>query len=205
MFLSFIKLNDFAVHNKANLQEFTMVPEAYGKITVVFVCLGNICRSYVAKPNLRGKNVERRHIDRPMAQAVFQHLVKERSLEAHFDRIESAGTGAYHVGDEPDDRTIAKCHEKNIPIDSVAQAIQPRHFDFDFLICMDKDNLRDSKAIKPQGSKAQIKLFGEYGDGRSIQDPYYGGRGGFEATYQQVKAYSEGFLNSLRLGETASS
>ena len=86
---------------------------------------------------------------------------------------------------------------------------------------MDKDNLRDSKAIKPQGSKAQspfarcfpykhaehstVKLFGEYGDGRSIQDPYYGGRGGFEATYQQVKAYSEGFLNSLRLGETASS
>lgn len=66
---------------------------------------------------------------------------------------------------------------------------------------MDTQNVRNLEALKPKGSKAKIKLFGEYGDGRPIQDPYYGGRDGFEKTYQQVMSYSEGLLDYLDLSK----
>jgi len=151
------------------------------RISVMFVCLGNICRS-------------------PMAQAVFQHLVKEKGLDAHFDKIESCGTGGYHVGEEPDDRTVAKCREKGVPINSLAQVLETRDFhEFDYLLGMDENNVRNIKYAQPKDSKATVKLFGEYGDGKSIQDPYYGGKGDFKTTYKQVLSYSEGLLKELGL------
>jgi low molecular weight phosphotyrosine protein phosphatase len=82
--------------------------------------------------------------------------------------------------------------------------VEPHHFDdFDYLIGMDSNNVRNLKSIQPRGSRAQIKLFGEYGDGKAIEDPYYGGKQGFETTYKQVLAYSEALLESLNLDKSA--
>ncbi|KAL7008505.1 Low molecular weight phosphotyrosine protein phosphatase [Cystobasidiomycetes sp. EMM_F5] len=159
-----------------------------GKTSIMFVCLGNICRS-------------------PMAQAVFEHVVKQRHLEEHFDRIESAGTGGYHVGDEPDDRTVAKCRQKAwlVPVrHDLPQVIERRHFDeFDYILGMDDNNVRNLKSMQPKNSKAKVQLFGEFGDGRIIDDPYYGGKSGFEKTYQQVAAYTDGLLDHLGFAEDA--
>lgn len=119
---------------------------------------------------------------------------------------------------------------QGIPINSLAQAVSERHFhDFDLLIGMDANNVRNLQSMKPRNGKATsacdaklfshireahdfgaersrlaVKLFGEYGDNKPIQDPYYGGRSGFETTYKQVLAYSEGLLADLGLaGEAA--
>lgn len=138
-----------------------------------------------------------------MAQAVFADMVKKRGFEEHFGRIEvggralsdtwnakpferrilvtyikSSGTGGYHIGSEPDDRTVAKCREKvslsatagkgprrvpsclqGVPIDSYAQVVESRHFDdFDYLIGMDAQNVRNLQRIKPKNCKAQSEL-----------------------------------------------
>lgn len=87
-----------------------------------------------------------------------------------------------------------------MPITSLAQVVEPRHFsEFDYLIGMDSNNVRNLQRMQPKGSDmhATIKLFGEYGDGKAIEDPYYGGKQGFETIYKQVLAYSEALLQSL--------
>ena len=87
-----------------------------------------------------------------------------------------------------------------MPINSLAQVVEAHHFEeFDYLIGMDANNVRNLKNVQPRGSRAVIKLFGEYGDGRAIEDPYYGGKQGFETTYKQVLAYSKALLDSLDL------
>ncbi|CAO3615812.1 unnamed protein product [Cunninghamella echinulata] len=125
------------------------------KISVLFVCLGNICRS-------------------PMSEAVFAHTVKANQLNYHFQKIDSAGTAGYHVGEKP--------------ILVVYPLVISRHFDeFDYILCMDESNLEDLMDKKPAGSKAVVKLFGDFdpqGD-RIIRDPYYGGIDGFEHNFQQ--------------------
>lgn len=85
----------------------------------------------------------------------------------------------------------------------MAQVVEKQHFDeFDYLIGMDSNNVRNLQRIQPKGSHARIKLFGEYGDGKAIEDPYYGGKQGFETTYNQVLAYSEALLGSLGFGKS---
>ena len=91
---------------------------------------------------------------------------------------------------------------QNVPITSLAQVVEPAHFrEFDYLIGMDENNVRTLRRMAPKGSTAQIRLFGEFGDGRPIEDPYYGGKKGFETTYEQVLEYSEGLLKELGLTE----
>ncbi|KDE03446.1 hypothetical protein MVLG_06058 [Microbotryum lychnidis-dioicae p1A1 Lamole] len=151
--------------------------------SVLFVCLGNICRS-------------------PLAEAVFAHLVQSRGLSNSFDKIDSAGTAGYHVGEEPDERSVATCKKHGVPINSLCRQLQKSDFDdFDVIVGMDTMNMTNIEKIRPKNSKAKVSLFGAYGDGKVIQDPYYGGPGGFEETYQQCLAYSEGLLADLGFGQ----
>ncbi|KAH9813252.1 phosphotyrosine protein phosphatase I superfamily [Melampsora americana] len=125
------------------------------KYKILFVCLGNICRS-------------------PMAQAVFSDLVKSNGLSSHFPRIESAGTTDLHVGEPPDERTVAVCKKNRISINSFAQHLKKQDFyDYDYILGMDRQNLKNIQSLIPSDSKAKVQLFGEFSDGRIIDDPYY--------------------------------
>lgn len=150
------------------------------QISVAFVCLGNICRS-------------------PMAEAVFKDIVKKANLSHKFSNIDSYGTANYHVNDRSDPRTIETCERHNVPIDHKGQQFRKCHFGkFDYVIGMDEMNLRNLNNIKPESSKAVVKLFGDWGTdsqfGPFVEDPYYGGDEGFEDCYKQCVHFSQEFL-----------
>ncbi|ODV59584.1 tyrosine protein phosphatase LTP1 [Ascoidea rubescens DSM 1968] len=153
------------------------------KISVAFVCLGNICRS-------------------PMAEAIFKHIVKQKGLHSHFDKIDSFGTAAYHIGELPDYRSEQTCLRHHITVDHRAQKIAPKHFEaFDFIFAMDNSNLSNLKRIQPKHSKAHLSLFGKYNEKSDqfpaiVDDPYYGGINGFEFNFQQISHFTEVFLKN---------
>ncbi|KAL1920566.1 uncharacterized protein VTP21DRAFT_943 [Calcarisporiella thermophila] len=147
------------------------------KSSVLFVCLGNICRS-------------------PMAEAVFAHIVNSNGLAEQFE-IDSAGTAGYHVGSTPDERSVATCVKHGVKVNHRARQVSKQDFDkFDYILCMDESNLRDLMDMRPKNSKAKVHLFGSYDPQgkRIIQDPYYGGMSGFEVNFQQVSRCSLAFL-----------
>ncbi|KAF3023583.1 hypothetical protein E8E14_011597 [Neopestalotiopsis sp. 37M] len=160
------------------------------KPSVLFVCLGNICRS-------------------TMAEGVFRSLVKEPPYNDLVGNIDSCGTGAYHAGDDPDDRTMSTLEKHGIT-DYVHAARKVRSSDFenfDYIFAMDRSNLSDlMRSKKPPGSKAKVMLFGEYsGSGKAevVQDPYYGGQQGFETAYTQCLRFSKNFLSELLANKEA--
>ncbi|KAK6459154.1 Ltp1 protein phosphatase [Scheffersomyces xylosifermentans] len=156
------------------------------KISVAFVCLGNICRS-------------------PMAEAVFKHKVKELGYSDYFDLIDSYGTGAYHVGESPDSRSTKTCKKHGVPVNHRAQKISHVDFQkFDYVIAMDESNKSDLLYIKPRSSTAVVELFGKWRTDSQystiVSDPYYGGINGFETNFQQLNHFSEEFLKQ-EIGE----
>ena len=149
------------------------------------ICMGNICRS-------------------PLAHGVFEHLVKEAGVSDQI-HVDSAGTHFYHVGCLPDERSIDKARDYGIDITTqrARQLTREDFTDFDYLLVMDKRNLRDASVIAPTPELAKkLTLFLDYslGDYSEIEvpDPYYGGIDGFEHVYQLVKSASEGFLDYLQ-------
>jgi protein-tyrosine phosphatase len=151
-------------------------------VRVLFVCLGNICRS-------------------PSAEGVLRHLAAQeapgRSLE-----IDSAGTAGYHIGAAPDARSQRAALGRGIDISGLrARQVTPEDFArFDFILAMDRENLRDLEAMKPKNAHARVKLFLEYAPGSSVlevPDPYYGGAEGFEQVLDLAAAASRGLLASL--------
>ncbi|MDZ4851226.1 MAG: low molecular weight protein-tyrosine-phosphatase [Pirellulaceae bacterium] len=140
-------------------------------IKVLAVCLGNICRS-------------------PAAEGVLRTVIEQKGLT---DRIvvDSAGTASYHVGRPADSRMRAAANERGYPLDSMARALSPRDLrDFDFIIAMDRDNLR---AIHQLGDTRQgcARLFSEFLGPewpRDVPDPYYGGVDGFEYVLDMLEA-----------------
>ncbi|KAK0653013.1 phosphotyrosine protein phosphatase I superfamily [Cercophora newfieldiana] len=155
------------------------------QISVLFVCLGNICRS-------------------TMAEGVFQSMAKKDPYKSLVGKVDSCGTGAYHVGEEPDDRTMSTLEEHGIKdYAHAARKVNASDFDkFDYIFAMDRSNLADLQRMQQRksGSKAKVMLFGEYsGTGKSeaISDPYYGGRQGFEKAYEQATRFSENFLREV--------
>jgi len=140
------------------------------------VCLGNICRS-------------------PMGEAVLAAAAKKRGLNFVVD---SCGTAGYHVGEDPDDRTVTTCKKHKIPISHQSRKLTSSDFtEFTHILASDESNLRDIKRVMSSNSTADIRLWGSYLDGKSIPDPWYGGLSGFESTYQQCTSLSEAFLDDL--------
>ena len=150
--------------------------------SVLFVCLGNICRS-------------------PLAEGVFRHLVRERGLEDAY-RIDSAGTGAYHVGEGPDRRSVEVARRNGIPLDGRARQVEPEDLDgWDLVVAMDRSNLRELESMaRRSGGGARLSLLRDFdpepGDGE-VPDPYYGGPGGFDDVYAMVRRSCEALLDAL--------
>ena len=151
------------------------------EISVLFVCMGNICRS-------------------PTAEGVFRHHASEAGLS---DRvfIESAGTHAYHVGEPPDRRAIAAAERRGVSLrDLRARRVSDADFDrFDYIIAMDEDNVA---RLQEQGSPehhAKVRLFLEFSSSgkQDVPDPYYGGAAGFERVLDLVEEASRGLLETL--------
>jgi protein-tyrosine phosphatase len=151
-------------------------------IDVLFVCLGNICRS-------------------PMAEAVFQHTVEEAGLADHI-RSDSAGTGDWHVGETAHPGTLSILRERRIPYSGRARQISTGDLtSFDYILAMDRSNLRNIRRMMGDTS-AEVSLFLHYAHRagtvsvEEVPDPYYDGR--FEYVYDLVQRGSEALLAHIR-------
>lgn len=154
-----------------------------GPVGVLFVCLGNICRS-------------------PTAHGVFEKLVREAGLQERI-RIDSAGTGAWHVGESPDRRAATAASRRGYPLEHLrARQVKARDFaDFDYILAMDHSNYSDLAALRQDNSRAKLQLFLEYAtafDEREVPDPYYGGVDGFDHVLDLVEDAAQGLLNHIR-------
>jgi protein-tyrosine phosphatase len=151
---------------------------------LLFVCMGNICRS-------------------PTAEGVMRHLLREQGLEDEIE-LDSAGTGAWHVGNPPDRRATAAARARGIVLEGQARQVRPSDFEaFDLLLVADRENLADLRAIAPdEAARAKVRLLRSYdpaSDGDlDVPDPYYGGPDGFEDVLDLVEAACRGLLAELR-------
>lgn len=150
--------------------------------SVIFVCLGNICRS-------------------PLCEGIFRALVRQAGIE---DRVscDSAGTGAWHVGNPPDPRSVAVARQNGIDISDLRarQVVFDDFTRFDLVLAMDRNNLRDLRRLGPTSAAARIHLFSDFATGRTadVPDPYYGGPDGFEHVYNMLFTGCASLLEKLR-------
>ena len=147
---------------------------------VLFVCLGNICRS-------------------PTAEGVFRKLVEDAGLRDEF-YIDSAGTGGWHVGDPPDRRMRAAAKKRGYQLDSVARQVEPGDFEkFDHIVAMDRSNYEDLLAICPKEHQHKIVLLRDWDQERGdVPDPYYGAADGFDLVIDIVERSCRKLLAHLR-------
>ncbi len=151
-------------------------------LKVLFVCLGNICRS-------------------PTAHGVFEHALAGSELAGRIE-VDSAGTGAWHVGNPPDQRAQAEARCRGVDLSALrARQVRPADFEiYDYILAMDKQNLSDLKAMQPANSISRVELFLSYADSAhlsEVPDPYYGGEDGFREVFDLVEAASAGLLRHL--------
>jgi protein-tyrosine phosphatase len=139
-------------------------------INVLFVCLGNICRS-------------------PLAEGLFRKMAEEQGV-AHHIVCDSAGTASYHIGELADPRTRNNASSHGVELTHRARAFHPADFDdFDLIIPMDQSNLAHIDSVRPRFTKAEIRLLRAFdpADGETdVPDPYYGDASDFETVYQIV-------------------
>lgn len=151
-------------------------------VSVLFVCLGNICRS-------------------PSAEGVFRRAVREAGLDEMIE-IDSCGTGDWHVGKAPDDRAQQKARQRGIDISGlVARQFNASDLEcFDYILVMDRQNLADVRDIWRQNGGTEPELFLSYGrsEREEVPDPYYGGDKGFETVLDLIEDASEGLLDAIR-------
>jgi protein-tyrosine phosphatase len=158
-------------------------------LRLLFVCLGNICRS-------------------PTAEGVMRSLVMEAGLQDSIE-LDSAGTGAWHVGSPPDGRAAATALARGTPLEGQARQVTPEDFDFyDLVVAMDSENMRALRALAPGSEeRAKVRMLREFDPARAEQgdldvpDPYYGGDGGFDQVYDLVQAACVGLLERIQAGE----
>lgn len=142
-----------------------------------------------------------------MAEAVFRHITASSHSRVSISKIDSAGTAGYHIGSEPDPRTMSTLVENGIvDYSHVGRKVSPADFaDFDYILAMDRENLQDLQRLslrerQPTGAKrAQVMLFGDFGGvkGEEVLDPYYGARDGFEIAYKQMVRFTNGFIQQV--------
>lgn len=154
-----------------------------GNVKVLFVCMGNICRS-------------------PTAQGVFRKLVSDAGLDGQIN-TDSAGTHAYHVGNSPDRRAQETAERRGVDLsDLVARRVTAEDFAaFDYVLAMDQDNLFALKDICPAGMTERLYLFMDFAPdlpASEVPDPYYGGPAGFERVFDLVEAASTGLLAHIQ-------
>lgn len=150
---------------------------------VLFVCLGNICRS-------------------PTAEGLMQHLVNEAGLQNYFE-IDSAGTSAWHAGEPANSKTRSVAASHGVRIRSRARQIDPRDLDdFDLLVAMDDENYQNLMALASTGVQrariCRMRDFDPNPEDGQVPDPYFGGLHGFENVYQIVKRSCEHLLKALQ-------
>jgi protein-tyrosine phosphatase len=151
---------------------------------ILFVCMGNICRS-------------------PTAEGVMRRLIEDAGLTDRVE-IESAGTGGWHAGEPPDRRATLAAGRRGITLEGAARQIRASDFrDFDLVIALDRANLRELLAVAPDEDAAEkIRLLREFdpraGGDLDVPDPYYGGDRGFETVLDMVEAACRGLLDELR-------
>lgn len=130
-----------------------------------------------------------------MGEAVLKHEAEKRGIAV---KVDSAGTGGYHVGENPDERTVATCREHNVPINHSARQVRQSDFnDFQYILAADESNLWELQAIRPLSSTAELHLWGSYLDNKPIPDPYYGGITGFQRCFEQCTKLSNAFLDEV--------
>jgi len=152
-------------------------------IKILFVCLGNICRS-------------------PTAEGVFNALVEREGL---LDKIsvDSAGVGGWHIGEPPDRRAVAmaKLRGLNISLQRARQVNANDFNRFDYIIAMDQKNHRDLNLLCPTGKEDRLYRFLQFAPSlhiKDVPDPYYGGDSGFDAVLDLIEAASVGLLEDIR-------
>ncbi len=156
-------------------------------VRLLFVCLGNICRS-------------------PTAEGVMRALVEQAGLQDSIE-LDSAGTGAWHVGNPPDTRAVAAARARGIALEGSARQVREDDFDdFDLLLAMDRSNLRELRELAGADERrAKVRLLREFdpagaGDqDLEVPDPYYGAAGGFDEVLDLVQAACAGLL--ARIGD----
>jgi len=152
-------------------------------VSVVFVCMGNICRS-------------------PTAEGVFRHLVRQEGLD-DWITTDSAGTHAYHIGEQPDHRAQQTALSRGIDLSDLRgrKAIENDFHEFDYVLAMDDDNYRLLENICPAGLESKLSLFLNFSNEFSetqVPDPYYGGDQGFEHVFDLVESASHGLLQDIK-------
>ena len=150
---------------------------------ILFVCLGNICRS-------------------PTAEAVFRTVAAREAPELMIE-VDSAGTAGYHIGEPPDLRTRQAASRRGYDMSSLrARIVEPLDFeDFDFILAMDRENLKVLNHRAPVQARDRVRLFLEFAPDAAtteVPDPYYGGPNGFEEVLDLVEAATQGLLQHLR-------
>ena len=153
------------------------------KKKVLFVCLGNICRS-------------------PSAEAVFKHLVEQEGESSRFF-IDSAGTSAWHAGEPADARMRRHAKKRNMELTSISRQFVPEDFDrFDYIIAMDRENMEDLKRLartkEDLGKLHMMTDFSKKFNYDEIPDPYYGGDEGFELVLDLLEDAGTGLFNHLK-------
>ncbi len=156
--------------------------ESKDNMSVLFVCMGNICRS-------------------PTVEGVFRHIVTESGLAERI-HVDSAGTHAYHVGQPPDNRAITAARRRGYSLENIrARRVETTDFErFNYIVAMDRLNLHMLTEMREASHTAELGLFLKYATGRDdeVPDPYYGGPSGFERVLDLAEDASRALLETLR-------
>lgn len=154
-------------------------------VKVLFVCLGNICRS-------------------PLAEATFNNLVKQRGLQGNL-WSDSAGTSTYHLGEQPDERTFEVAEKNGLTLNHLGRQINANDFkEFDYILAMDESNYRDilqfakNKGIQLRKDQVlKLRRFENSNADLDVPDPYFGGMKGFDQVYGILNRSISGFLDYI--------
>ncbi len=152
------------------------------KVGVIFVCMGNICRS-------------------PTAEAVFRDYVEKAGLLESI-HIDSAGTHSYHIGESPDARTQHAARRRGYDMSKLrGRQVEAEDFlRFDYVLAMDEANLANLRQLRPSGAQSHLGLFLEFAERhreREVPDPYFGGADGFERVLDMVEDAANGLLQHI--------